>query len=506
MVWDWILDWESGFIPLCMFLYPSIPNRNEKESSCAISSIDDFGDEILIPIPSSKANQTWESLGIGFQFPQIPKDSSEPNAPLGFGDSGPNWEKLDGEVGTLVFGSIENIKDEALSMLKTYKAEVENQLDKKIKILRPDRGGEYEFKDFVEFCLNHDIVHQTMAPYTPQQNGVADSEMLSMPLCGHNVTTMRMQVYTDTGIATRKLPSYKRMKVWGCLVKVQVPLPKRTKLGPKTIGCVYLGPIRNNVAYRFLVYKSNVEDIHNNTILESIEAEFFEYIFPYKDKKKPLILGKGDAMDSSEAPYWKETIQSEIDSIVQNNTWKLVDRPSDVILSKEISRDPNGYTLTQSHYVEKVLRKFGHYDDRPAVTPFDPSSQLKINQGDSASQLEYTQHLPVLEGYCDANWISNHSESKSTSVYVFTLRGAAVSWKSSKQTMNTRSTMEDEFVSLDKATEEAEWLKSFLEGISLWPKPVTAISIHCDSMVTLKEQKIKFTTTNRETSDVATKP
>ncbi|GKF84584.1 DNA polymerase zeta catalytic subunit-like protein [Tanacetum coccineum] len=34
------------------------------------------------------------------------------------------------------------------------------------------------------------------------------------------------------------------------------------------------------------------------------------------------------AMESSEAPYWKEAIESEIDSIVHNNTWKLVDLPS----------------------------------------------------------------------------------------------------------------------------------------------------------------------------------
>lgn len=45
--------------------------------------------------------------------------------------------------------------------------------------------------------------------------------------------------------------------------------------------------------------------------------------------------------------------------------------------------------------------------------------------------------------------------------------------------------MEAEFVALDKAAEEAEWLKSFLEGIPLWPQPVTAIGIHCDSMAAL---------------------
>ena len=39
----------------------------------------------------------------------------------------------------------------------------------------------------------------------------------------------------------------------------------------------------------------------------------------------------------------------------------------------------------------------------------------------------YGQYPPVLEGYSDANWIADFEESKSTSGYVFTLGGAAVS-------------------------------------------------------------------------------
>ena len=45
--------------------------------------------------------------------------------------------------------------------------------------------------------------------------------------------------------------------------------------------------------------------------------------------------------------------------------------------------------------------------------------------------LHYTRYLVVLEGYSDANWISNDKDSKSTSGYVFTLGGGVVSWKSS---------------------------------------------------------------------------
>ncbi|GKB64732.1 hypothetical protein Tco_0920918 [Tanacetum coccineum] len=103
--------------------------------------------------------------------------------------------------------------------------------------------------------------------------------------------------------------------------------------------------------------------------------------------------------------------------------------------------------------------------------------------------LHNTKYHPVLEGFYDANWISNHNEGKFTSGYVFTLRVAAVSWKSSKQTVNNRSTMEAEFVALDKAFEEDERLRSFLEGIPLWPKLMTVVCIHFDSMAALTRAK-----------------
>ena len=52
-------------------------------------------------------------------------------------------------------------------------SEVENQLDRKIKVIRSDRGGEYE-APFGDFCSKNGIIHQTTAPYSPQQNGVAE--------------------------------------------------------------------------------------------------------------------------------------------------------------------------------------------------------------------------------------------------------------------------------------------------------------------------------------------
>ena len=78
--------------------------------------------------------------------------------------------------------------------------------------------------------------------------------------------------------------------------------------------------------------------------------------------------------------------------------------------------------------------------------------------------------------------IKSQELQKSISGYVFTLAGATVSWKSSKQTIITHdSIMEAEFVTLDKCAQEAEYLRQFLEDIPRWPKLVTAIGIHYDS-------------------------
>ena len=77
--------------------------------------------------------------------------------------------------------------------------------------------------------------------------------------------------------------------------------------------------------------------------------------------------------------------------------------------------------------------------------------------------LHYLRYPSVLEG--SSNWIFDLNDSKSTSGYLITLGGATISWKSSKQTCIARSIMEFEFITLDKAGEEAVWLRNFLEDI-----------------------------------------
>ena len=73
------------------------------------------------------------------------------------------------------------------------------------------------------------------------------------------------------------------LRTWGCLVKVNVSIPKKRKLGHKTVDCVNMGYAKNSVGYRFLVVKSEVPDQKVGTIMESKDATFFEDTFPMRD-------------------------------------------------------------------------------------------------------------------------------------------------------------------------------------------------------------------------------
>jgi len=62
---------------------------------------------------------------------------------------------------------------------------------------------------------------------------------------------------------------------------------------------------------------------------------------------------------------------------------------------------------------------------------------------------------------------SDSDEIKFTSDFVFMLAGGAISWKFTKQTCIARLTMESEFIALEKASTEAEWLRDLLVDIPL---------------------------------------
>ena len=75
--------------------------------------------------------------------------------------------------------------------------------------------------------------------------------------------------------------------------------------------------------------------------------------------------------------------------------------------------------------------------------------------------LHYTRSAnPTLVGYADAGYRSDPATSKSQTGYVFLRHGAAISWKSVKQTVTATSSNHSEVIALHEASRECIWLRS----------------------------------------------
>ncbi|XP_071740479.1 secreted RxLR effector protein 161-like [Rutidosis leptorrhynchoides] len=178
---------------------------------------------------------------------------------------------------------------------------------------------------------------------------------------------------------------------------------------------------------------------------------------------------------------------------------------TDVILGIRIKRDSKCITITQSHYIEKILKKFNCENCSSVSTPIDPNLKLLPNSSKAVKQHEYSQAIgyliytitstrsdiayavgklsrftsnpgthhwyainrvfkylkltmdygitysgfpPIIEGYLDASGITNVEDHSFTRSWIFLLGGGVISWALKKQTCITTLTMESEFVAL----------------------------------------------------------
>jgi hypothetical protein len=71
-------------------------------------------------------------------------------------------------------------KDESFEKFKNFKALTENQTGKRLKAVRLDRGGEFMSIDFKELCDKHGIKREYTIPRTPQQNGVVETQNITV--------------------------------------------------------------------------------------------------------------------------------------------------------------------------------------------------------------------------------------------------------------------------------------------------------------------------------------
>jgi transposase InsO family protein len=86
---------------------------------------------------------------------------------------------------------------------------VEKTMGKKIRSLRSDRGGEYLSNHFKSYCEKHEIRRFLIAPYTPQQNGIAEKK---------NRTILDM---VRSMIKTKEMPKEFWVEAVQCAVYIQ---------------------------------------------------------------------------------------------------------------------------------------------------------------------------------------------------------------------------------------------------------------------------------------------
>ena len=89
-------------------------------------------------------------------------------------------------------------------------------------------------------------------------------------------------------------------------------------------------------------------------------------------------------------------------------------------------------------------------------------------------------------GYTDADYAGDLDNRRSTSGYVFTYTGGAVSWRSRLQDCITLSTIEAEYVAATKARKEAIWLARLVGDLGM---NVEMPVLHCDSQSAIQLAK-----------------
>ncbi|GJT90205.1 ribonuclease H-like domain-containing protein [Tanacetum coccineum] len=175
-------------------------------------------------------------------------------------------------------GKITATKDETSGILKSFITEIENLVDKKVKIIRYDNETEFKNRVMSKFCKEKGIKKEFSAARTPQQNGVAKRR---------NRTLIEA---ARTMLADSKLPTTFWVEAvnTACYVQNRVLVVKphnktpyelfRGKFDGKSDKGFFVGYSLNSKAFR-------VYNIRTRKVKENLHIRFLE--------DKPIIAGNG---------------------------------------------------------------------------------------------------------------------------------------------------------------------------------------------------------------------
>nr|AAP52343.2 retrotransposon protein, putative, Ty1-copia subclass [Oryza sativa Japonica Group] len=310
-------------------------------------------------------------------------------------------------------------KSESFEKFKEFHNEVQNHLDKTIKYLRSDRGGEYWSLEFGNHLKECGIVPQLTPPGTPQLNGVSKRRnrtlldmvrsMMSqtdLPLSfwGYALETAVFTVNrvpsksmdkTPYEIWTGKRPSLSFLKIWGC--EVYVKRLQSDKLTPKSKSdkCFFVGYPKETKGYYFYNREEGKVFVARHGVF--LEKKFISrkdsgsMLWKHRLHEGPKGYGvhlRGndepttyeEAMVGPGSEKWLGAMKSKIESMHVNQVWNLVDPLDSVkaieckwVFKKKTDVDGNVH-IYKARLVAKGFRQIQgvNYDET-----FSPVAMLK---------------------------------------------------------------------------------------------------------------------------------
>lgn len=106
--------------------------------------------------------------------------------------------------------------------------------------------------------------------------------------------------------------------------------------------------------------------------------------------------------------------------------------------------------------------------------PSNTSSVTFGTQTTAASPLTAPADPPI--GFTDSDFAGDSADRKSTSGYVFTLCGGAISWRARKQPLVAFSTVEAEYIGASDAVKESVWIRNLYADLALNKRQTYLIS------------------------------
>ncbi|GJR82463.1 putative ribonuclease H-like domain-containing protein [Tanacetum coccineum] len=170
-------------------------------------------------------------------------------------------------------------KDEISSILKSFITQIENLVDKKVKIIRYDNGIEFKNRVMSEFFEKKGIKREFSIARTPQQNGVAERRNMTLIEAARTMVLVVMP-YNKTlyELFRGRTPSLSFMKLFGCHVTIINTLDHLGKFDGKSDDGFFVEYSLNSKAFR-------VYNIRTRKVEENLHVRFLE--------DKPIIVGDG---------------------------------------------------------------------------------------------------------------------------------------------------------------------------------------------------------------------